>query len=91
VVTCTPCFAGVFGRLKLSTAFLGLPEVRLVGLKDACHFLGLVSDNRLKEPVPPSESGTYSHPHLFGRLSDSPAIFQAISVLEKLFFIVKMG
>jgi hypothetical protein len=90
-VTRRSSFSGVVGRDKLSAAFLGLPEVGLVGLKDACYVLGLVPNNRLKEAVSPSERGAYSYPHLFGRLSDGPAIFQALPVLEKLFFRVKVG
>jgi hypothetical protein len=90
-MTGAPRLARVFGGLELSAAFLGLPEVGLVGLKDACHTLGLVPHDRLEEPVSPSERGTYSHSQFSGSFPDGQALLKAFPVLKKLFFGVKVG
>ena len=86
-----PWLARVFGGLELSAAFLGLPEVGLVGLKDARHLLGLVSNNRREKPVSPSECRAYGYAHLLGRLPDGQALLQALPVLKELVFRVKVG
>jgi hypothetical protein len=75
---------------KIAAAFLRLPEVRLVGLKDACYTLGLVPNDRLKEPVSPLESGTDRHIRLLGRLPDGQTLLQALTVQKKLFLRVKV-
>ncbi len=86
-----PCLDGVFGGLEISAAFLGLPKVRLVGLKDACYILGLVLNDRFKEPVSPSESGTCRHAQFLGSLPDGQTLLQTLTVLKKLFLRVKVG
>jgi hypothetical protein len=91
VVACAPWLAGVFGGLELSAAFLGLPEVRLVGLKDASYFLGLVPNNRLEKPVSPSEGCAYGHSQLLGSFPDGQALLKAFTMLKKLLFRVKVG
>jgi hypothetical protein len=85
-----PCLVGVCGGLKIAAAFLRLPEVRLVGLKDACYALGLVPNDRLKEPVSPSESGTDRHALFLGCLPDGQTLLQALTVLKKLLLGVKV-
>jgi hypothetical protein len=85
-----PWLVGVFGGLKLAAAFLRLPEVRLIGLKDACYALGLVPNDRLKEPVSPPESGTNRHAQFLGRLPNGQTFLQALTVLKKLFLGMKM-
>ena len=75
----------------MSAAFLGFPEVRLVGFKDAGYILGLVLNDRLKEPVSPPESGTDRHAELLGRLPNGQTLLQALTVQKKLFLRVKVG
>jgi hypothetical protein len=67
-----------------------LPKVRLVSLKDACYALGLVPNVRLKEAVSLSESGTYHHAQFFCSLPNGQTLLQALTVLKKLLFGVKV-
>jgi hypothetical protein len=90
-MTGAPRLARVIRRLEISAAFLGLPEVRFVGLKDACHMLGLVPNGRLEEAVPPSERGTDSHPQLCGGFPDGQALLKALTVPKELLLRVKVG
>ena len=90
-MTGAPRLARVFGGLELSAAFLGLPEVGLVGLKDASYFLGLVPNNRLEKPVSPAKGRAYGYAQLRGRLPDGQALLQALPVLKELVFRVKVG
>ena len=84
-------FGGVLGRNKLSTPFLGLPEVRLVGLKNARHSPGLVPHDSRQESVAPSERSAHGHPQLLGRCPDGQPLLKALPMLEKLFFGVQVS
>jgi hypothetical protein len=74
----------------MATAFLGLPEVRLIGLKDARYTLGLVPNGRLEETVPPSERGTDSHPQLSSGFPDGQTVLKALTVPKELLLRVKV-
>jgi len=91
VATWRSSFGGVLGRNKLSTPFLGLPEVRLVGLKNARHTPGLVPHDSRQESVAPSERCAHGHPQLLARCPDGQSFLKALSMLEKLIFGVQVS